>query len=228
MVYPEPFDLQEIRATFPPEQIPVVRTYTVRDLDVAAGTLAIDFVVHGDEGVAGPWAATVEAGTAIHVLGPGGAYAPDPAADAHLLVGDESALPAVAAAVEALGPDARGHVLLEVAGPGDEVDLPVPAGVELRWLHRGTTAHEAPAELVGAGSPMTTAVLALAESAWPEGRVQVFVHGEAEAVMHHIRPVLKARGVAKADFSVSGYWRRGRTEEGFRVWKSELARTEGD
>lgn len=221
----EGFDLRRMMATLPPEDVPVVRTYTVRELDVAAGTLAIDFVVHGDEGVAGPWAAQAEVGTVLWVNGPGGAYAPDPTADAHLVVGDESALPAVAAAVEALPADARGVVLVEVAGPGDELPLEVPPGVTLRWLHRGTPAHEATA--VGADSPMVHAVRALDADGWPEGRVQAFVHGEGDAVMHHIRPLLKARGVARGDLSVSAYWRRGRTEEGFRAWKQELAKAEG-
>lgn len=221
----EDSDVRQLSASLPPEQVPVIRTYTVRDLDVAAGTLAIDFVVHGDEGTAGPWAATAEAGDRLWINGPGGAYAPDPTADAHLIVGDESALPAVAAAVEELPADARGYVLVEVAGPEGELDLEVPAGVELRWLHRGTSAHEATA--IGADSPMVVAVRALDADGWPEGRVQAFVHGEGEAVMHQIRPVLKARGVARGDLSVSAYWRRGRTEEGFRVWKQELAKAEG-
>ncbi len=59
--------------------------------------------------------------------------------------------------------------------------------------------------------------------------MQVFVHGEAEAVMKHIRPYLrKERAVPPARASISGYWRRGRTEEGFRVWKSELAAVESN
>jgi len=62
---------------------------------------------------------------------------------------------------------------------------------------------------------------------WPGGDVQVFVHGEAEAVMKHLRPYLrKDRAVPATRASISGYWRRGRTEEGFRVWKQELATAE--
>src|SRR2546429_3762223 len=78
------------------------RTYTVRSHDPAAGELAIDFVYHGDEGLAGPWAAAARPGDTLSLAGPGGAYAPDPAADWHLLVGDESALPAIGAALEAM------------------------------------------------------------------------------------------------------------------------------
>jgi len=57
---------------------------------------------------------------------------------------------------------------------------------------------------------------------------QVFIHGEAQTVMHNLRPYIrKERGVdAKWAASISGYWRRGRTEETFRQWKRELAEAE--
>ncbi|MDZ4234123.1 MAG: siderophore-interacting protein, partial [Dietzia sp.] len=80
---------------------PTVRTYTVRRTDPQRREITIDFVVHGDHGVAGPWAASAAPGQRIFVMGPSGAYAPDPAADWHLLAGDEAALPAISAALEA-------------------------------------------------------------------------------------------------------------------------------
>ena len=62
------------------------------------------------------------------------------------------------------------------------------------------------------------------------GQVQVFIHGEAQAVMHNLRAYIrKERGVdAKWASSISGYWRRGRTEETFRQWKAELAKAEAE
>src|ERR1700716_1582589 len=93
VTYPTPIDLDEIRATMPRGQWPTTRTYTVRWFDAAAGELAIDFVYHGDEGIAAPWAAAARPGDEILVRGPGGAYAPSADVTWHLLVGDESALP---------------------------------------------------------------------------------------------------------------------------------------
>ncbi|MDY0114700.1 MAG: SIP domain-containing protein, partial [Corynebacterium sp.] len=62
---------------------------------------------------------------------------------------------------------------------------------------------------------------------WPDGDVQAFVHGEAETVMKHLRPYLRTeRGIPAARASISGYWRRGRSEEGFRTWKRQLAESE--
>src|ERR1700759_4830397 len=94
VTYPEPFDMAEVRETMPRESWPVIRTYTIRALDHDAGEMTIDLVVHGDTGVAGPWALSTRPGDEIVALGPGGAYAPDADADAHVLVGDEAALPA--------------------------------------------------------------------------------------------------------------------------------------
>ncbi|TFI29783.1 siderophore-interacting protein, partial [Micrococcus endophyticus] len=55
-----PYDMDALRKRLAPEQMPVRRTYSVRAVDVAAGTVDVDFVVHGDDGLAGPWAASVQ------------------------------------------------------------------------------------------------------------------------------------------------------------------------
>jgi NADPH-dependent ferric siderophore reductase len=213
-----------VKIELPAGEDTAVRTYTVRRVDEAAREIWIDFVVHGDQGVAGPWARSVQPGTDVVVRGPGGGYRPDPAADFHLLAGDETALPAIAAALESLPGDARGAVFVEVAGVSDELPLSVPAGVEVHWVHRGVAAGDAPQNLIDGSAPLVAAVKSLP---WPAGDVHVFVHGEAETVMKHLRPYLrKDRGVSPARASISGYWRRGRTEEGFRTWKQELATIE--
>ncbi|MFD3703267.1 siderophore-interacting protein [Nocardia sp. NPDC058658] len=219
--YPEPFDPDTARATLGPESQPVVRTYTVRSFDSARREISIDFVVHGDEGIAGPWARSVEPGEQFWLNGPGGAFAPDPAADWYLFVGDESALPAIAAALEAVPAGAPAVVFVEVGGTEDEIALDSPGDLRLHWVHRGVPSDRITDDLAGAHSPLVAAVRA---AEWLPGQVQAFVHGEAESVMRHLRPYLrKERGVAPKWQSVSGYWRRGRTEEGFREWKRELA-----
>lgn len=59
-------DLETVRAALPPEQAPRIRSYTVRGFDPVALELTLDFVVHGDAGVAGPWAATARPGDELH------------------------------------------------------------------------------------------------------------------------------------------------------------------
>jgi NADPH-dependent ferric siderophore reductase len=97
--------------------------------------------------------------------------------------------------------------------------------VAVYWIYRGGRADLVPEEAAGDHAPLIDAVK---ETAWLPGQVQVFIHGEAQAVMHNLRPYIrKERGVeAKWASSISGYWRRGRTEETFREWKAQLAKTE--
>ncbi|MFC7486326.1 siderophore-interacting protein [Knoellia sp. CPCC 206453] len=212
VVYPEPLDMKALRGTIPPEDMPVVRTYTALFPDVAAGTLAIDFVIHGDEGIAGPWAAAAQPGDTLLANGPGGGYRPDADADWYLLAGDESAAPAITAALADLPAEAVARVVILVDSPEHELELELPSGAVLTFVHRE------------AGGDLVEAVRALD---WLDGRVDAFVHGEGNAVMHGIRPyLLRERGLDRKQVSISGYWRQGRTEEGFRDWKSELAAAE--
>ena len=93
--YSVPFDPTEIRQNLGKEEWHRQRTYTVREADPEEGTITIDFVTHGS-GLAGPWARAAEPGDPLQLVGPGGAYSPDPEADWHLLAGDEAAIPAIA------------------------------------------------------------------------------------------------------------------------------------
>jgi NADPH-dependent ferric siderophore reductase len=212
-----PYDLQALRSTLPVDDWPVVRTYTVRWFDAAAGELAIDFVVHGDEGIAGPWAASAQPGDPLVFSGPGGAYSPDPAAGWHVLAGDLSALPAIAAGLEALDASATGIVHLEVSSESDIIELTHPVGVTVNWI---VTEHP---------DANTTPILATAlDSAdWPDGDVQVFAHGERESIKA-VREVLRRREVPRSRISLSGYWARGRTEDVFQAEKREPIGTIAD
>lgn len=204
---------------------PVLRTYTIRRYDPVAREVAIDFVVHGEEGIAGPWAARATAGEEVTFRGPGSGYRPDPSAPWHLLVSDEAGLPALAAALEAMPAGAVVKAFIEVAGPEDQQELIAPEGAEITWVHRGAPSDTAADDLAGDNAPVIAAVRA---ATWLDGEPQVFVHGEAQTVMKNLRPYIrKERGVsAKRASSISGYWRRGRTEEGFREWKAEQRTTE--
>lgn len=204
-----PYDLAALRETLPGEDIPVTRTYTVRSVDREAGTLTLDFVVHGDEGLAGPWARDAQPGDRVAFMGPGGAYSPDPQADWHLLAGDLSAVPAIAAALEAMPDDARGLAFLVVDSDEDRLELTAPQGVEVVW----TTGAQG-----GAATELLSTVLQ--SRPWPDGRVQVFAHGERESIKL-VRRLLKERGIERDQISISGYWAHGRNEDRFQSEKRE-------
>jgi len=209
--YSAPFDAEDVKARLPREQWPRTRTYTVQHWDDEHSRLTIDFVHHGDEGVAGPWAAAARPGDGLQLTGPGGAYTPDPDADWHLMVGDEAVLPAISASLARVPGGVPVHVFVEVDGAGDEVALETPGDLRLTWLHRRP----------GADDLLVDAVRALE---FPPGTVHSFVHGEAAAVRAVRRHLLVERGIPREALSVSGYWKRERTEEGWREDKAEWNR----
>lgn len=209
VTYPEPFDMGAIRETMPPETWPAVRTYTIRRWLPDVPEMWVDFVIHGDVGVAGPWALQAKPGDPFRFMGPGGGYGPDASADWHLLVGDESALPAIAAALEDMPTDAHVKAFIEVANADEVQKLPSPPNADITWLHReGRTI----------GDALVTAVRDLE---FPTGQVQAFVHGEATFVRDLRRHLRHDRGIPLSQLSISGYWRQGMNEDGWQSTKRE-------
>lgn len=208
-----PYDLDELRGRLDPADLPVRRTYTVRSVDVAAGTLAIDFVVHGTEGVAGPWAVAARPGDLLALSSPGGQYAPttDPEVE-HLLVGDDTAIPAIAAALTAMPPTASGRAIIEVDSAADVLPLQTPSRLVVTWLYRGVADGTVP------GEPLVAAVRALPR---PAGPVQVFAHGERSSMQTIGRILTGDWGLDRRTLSLSAYWALGRTEDRFQDEKRE-------
>lgn len=214
VTYPEPVDLTTLRRDLPPEQRPKVRTYTIRSFDPDARELAIDFVVHGDAGYAAPWARRAQPGDRLLVRSPGGAYAPDPEADWHLFVGDEAAFPAVASALAEVPEGVPVLGVFEAEGAADAAYLDLPDQVRARWLLRDRGE--------GGEGALTAAVAALR---FPPGNVHAFVHGELAEIRLLRRHLLEERALPLDRLSISGYWRRGKDEDGFQAEKkAEAAR----
>lgn len=215
--YAVPFDVERARGG-EPQHRPRGRRYSVRSWDGASGLLTIDFVVHGDVGFAGRWASGVVPGDRLQVVGPSGGYAPDPAADWYLMVGDESALPAIAASLEQVPTGRTVLAVLVVDDAESHLDLDGPGALEVTWVHRAAD----PAN----PDQLLRAVEALR---FPTGRPQVFVHGEAGEVRAVRRHLLADRGVPRDGASISPYWRREFTDERWREVKRDwLAETELD
>lgn len=197
---------------------PVTRTYTIRSWSAERYELTIDFVTHGDSGLAGPWAANAQVGEEMWLRGPGGSYRPDITADWHLFIGDDSALPAIAAAWEQIPEDHTAHAIVEVPGQDGVVPLPISRTKTVDWIFRDN----APA-----GVPLVRAVEQLSQR---KGRGQAFVHGEAQAVKAIRRLLFVNWQMPKQDVSISGYWRTGNTEDqwqaGKKAWLAEVERDE--
>ncbi|PCC47859.1 siderophore-interacting protein [Brevibacterium aurantiacum] len=197
-----PYDLAELRENSP-EKLPRNRTYTVREINEDEKWLSLDFVIHGDEGVAGPWAKTAQPGDTIVMVGAGGKYRPNPDAAWHLLIADHTAIPAVSTALEAMDTEAKGTVIAAVADEADRLLPATPAGVTVVWVDNDD-------ELISA----------VRELNWSEGTPQVFAHGE-RGTIKTIRTVLKEHEVPRESLSISAYWARGRAEDQFQAEKRE-------
>lgn len=212
--YEAPFDPAEIKASRPKEHWHRQRTYSVRNFDPDKLELTIDFVVHGDTGLAGPWAIGAEPGDLLQLVGPGGAYAPDPEAAWHLMAGDEAVIPAVAVSLGRIPAGVPVHVFLEVEDRSEVVDLESSGDLHLTWLFRDGRARGS-SDLV---------LDAIAGMEFPSGPAHAFVHGEAGMVRAVRRHLIIDRGLPKEALSATGYWKLSRTEEGWREDKPEWNR----
>jgi NADPH-dependent ferric siderophore reductase len=195
------------------------RTYTVRDWDPDRLRLTLDFVVHGDEGIAGPWAAAARPGDTLTLTGPGGGYSPDPDADWHLMIGDEAVIPAIVVSLQRIRPGVPVFVILEVGDHEDEQELTSPGALQIVWLHRE----------LGPGEDPDLQLQAVRALELPAGRGQGFVHGEADAVLRIRRHLLHELGITPENLSATGYWKLRRTDEQWRAEKRDwIAQAEAD
>ena len=227
---------------------PVVRTYTVRAVR-SAGTedaqVDVDLVLHGVAGPASAWASRLLADGArlpafqAALLGPdarfvgwhGGLEFVTDVTDDLLIVGDETAMPAIAGILERLPKRATGTVLIEVPEPGDRLDLAAPDGMRIDWLPRNGVANGAMMTAAalgwrpGDGDPQRGLVAEVSdpdgwdELAWevpsPEGGdgIRAWVAGEASAVRTIRRHLVGPCGLDREHVAFMGYWRLGRAEE---------------
>jgi NADPH-dependent ferric siderophore reductase len=195
------------------------RSYTVRDWDPERRLLTLDFVVHGDRGIAGPWAAGAKPGDTLELMGPGGGYTPSPDADWHLLVGDDAVIPAIAVSLSRVPEGVPVVAVIEVDGPEHRQPLDSPGDLEVVWVHRSAGAGEDPSLLVDAVSALSL----------PDGHGHAFVHGEATTVRLIRRHLVLDRGLDAESLSATGYWKLRRTDEQWRAEKREwIAQAQAD
>ncbi|MEU0212885.1 siderophore-interacting protein [Streptomyces canus] len=192
----------------------VMRSYTLRSLRRDPDEIDIDFVLHEPAGPASRWAARATAGDKVQLLGPAVAdnrairFRPPEDTDLVLLWGDETALPAVSAILEALPAGQRARVWLEVRDAGDIQDLATDADAEITWLVADGTGAQC--------SPM--ALGALRDARLPDAeRPYVWIAGESGCVKELRRHLVRECGVDRRRVTFVGYWRQGMTEEQLRA-----------
>ena len=185
-------------AEYAPGERPEMRDYTPRYWDVEAGTLVLDFVLHGD-GPASTWAAGATIGSKLVIGGPRGSVVVPMTYDWYLLAGDETALPAIGRRIEELPAGARVLAVVEVEDAAEEQQFRTAAALELHYVHRN-----------GRPAGTTTLVLDRLRSLdFPPGEAYAYVAGEvtmAQAVRAYLT---EERAFPPDHIKAAGYWRLG-------------------
>lgn len=172
---------------------PVRRDYTPRYYDAARGELAIEFCLH-DAGAASVWAAQATAGQMVTIGGPRGSFVIPVDMEWHLLLGDDTALPAIARRLEELPVNAKAIVLLQVADGADRRSLNSDADVDLRWCSNE-------AEILDA----------LRQLPLPAGEGYAWCAGEAHMVANARRILVEEKCHPSSAIRAAAYWKKGRS-----------------
>ncbi|WP_345750029.1 siderophore-interacting protein [Microbacterium rhizophilus] len=239
-------DWYDVWRALPDERRNPFRTYTVRRIDPAARELTVDFVVHHDAGPAGTWAENVRGGEEIVIVGPdersphsrGGIDWRPANASRVLLIGDETAVPAIGGILESLPADRVADVFVEVPSVADIGVFAAPAHADVRWIVRereGRPDREHGEGLIEAVTDWAHGhgdVLSLAASPRPqeladvdvdvellwdspepiEGEFYAWIAGEAATIKSLRRLLVSGHGVDRRRVAFMGYWRRGIAE----------------
>ncbi|RBQ19148.1 siderophore-interacting protein [Spongiactinospora rosea] len=197
---PRPFTTEAARDLLPVAR-PRLRRYTIRHHRPELGEVDMDFVLHGGDQLASGWAARARPGDEAIWFGPSPAYPLDPEVSWSVLLGDETAIPAIAVMLEELPAGHPVTVLLEVADPGEELPLPTAADARVTWLHR----RRRPAGRLLAERAM--------ELPLPPGRGRIWGGAEREVIRGLRRHFIEGRGVDRADTRLTAYWTKGVTQD---------------
>ena len=180
------------------EAKPMMRDYTPRRYDPAQGELLIDFVIH-DAGPATTWAANAKPGDALDIGGPRGSFVIPTDIPCHLLVGDETALPAIGRRLEELPSGVRARVIAEIENEDEQLSLESAADLDVTWVHRN-----------GAAAGDAHLLLnALKQIELPTSECFAWVAAESLVARALRKHLVEERGFDKGWVKAAGYWRRG-------------------
>jgi len=186
-----------IKLFFPvPEGMPAMRDFTPRSFDNKAGSLVVDFALH-ESGPATLWAAAAKPGDTLQTGGPRGSTVVPDDFDWVLLIGDDTALPAIGRRIEEARP---GSVVASfvITTDGTAHRLDTQASWTPHWLTRHAGFDDA--ELLHA---------ALADHSLPDGDGFVWIAAEASVARHLRGYMVEQRGHPRAWTKAAGCWKHG-------------------
>lgn len=212
-------------ASFPPDMVggyikllfkqndsdkPIMRTYTVAGQRSERNEIDIDFMMHGDHGVASSWANHVKVGDDLVISGGGPKQILNPDADWVLIAGDMTALPAMAHNLTQLPNDATGYAVIEILSEEDKYQIIKPEGVDVIWVINPDP-----------GSDDTPLVTAIENIPWQEGDISAWIACEFTSMKKARDFLLTEKNIEKSQLYVSSYWKNGLNEEKHKVIKRD-------
>lgn len=196
LIFPEPGQSEPDRPLPDAPRPKSMRTYTPLAVRPEAHEVDVDFVLHG-EGPASTWASQARVGQVIYLMGPGPGYALDKTAAQHLLIADDSALPAIENILAALPASASVHLLVEVISAQEERALQSPAKVSAQWLPRGTDHRSA-------GQPLEKALRAMPPVS---AETKIYLACEAAAMRRIRKLLIDELDINRSQIVGRGYWK---------------------
>ena len=175
----------------------IIRTLTPRAFDLDSSTLDVDIVLHGS-GPAARWASTVVAGAVTAVSGPGRGYEIAADATGFVLVGDESAIPAIGQLLEWMPSAIPVEAHVEVASRDAVLPLPARSTVAVHW------------RVLAEGDPPGETLVAAVESLTLADGWRLWAAGEAASMQRIRQHLFTERGIPRSLATVRGYWKHGR------------------
>ncbi len=191
-----PVSAPDGRAFFP-EGRPVSRDFTPCRHDVAKNEIELEFVLH-EGGTAGDWARQAKPGQMLGIAGPRGSKVIPTGFDWHVLIGDETALPAIGRRLEELPERVLAIAVIEVVDASEEVTFSAAGEPSVIWCHRRFSVRR------GAALMRVLHRLVL-----PEGEGFVWAAGESSVIREVRRYLCAERGVAAKRINTAGYWKDG-------------------
>ena len=173
-----------------------MRDYTPRRYDDELNELTIDFVLHGD-GPAASWAEQAAPGQRLGAGGPRGSFVVAGDFDHYVMIGDETALPAIGRWLEELPYGAHAIVLAEIPGSADRQSLESRARVDFSWFERDN--------LDAASSQLLEH--ALERLPTPDGDTFWWIAAESGRARRMRQHLADQRGVPKDWLRATGYWK---------------------
>lgn len=180
---------------------PIIRTYTLRSLDLEKGLMSIDFVSHGENGPASKWAIYAEPGDKLGVLMKVKEKPLFLPAERYLLAGDHTALPVISVILESLPQNAIGKAILEVYGKEDILELKKPEKVDIIWTFNS--------------QPGKTSTLTpyFEEVNFPSDSKFIFVAAEQQAAKEIQESLRSNPNLQRHEWQAYSYWKYGQAED---------------